>query len=89
MKFIRNKKVINSLLHNFDDEEANNINSLNEKSLSKELKNIIQKNNVSNNINGVKGSGSVLKRKPINTLVLLRDHKVEVLAGVKNGLSSK
>lgn len=67
MKFIRNKKVINSLLHNFDDKEANNINSLNEKSLSKELKNIIKNN--SNNI--VKGSGSGLKLKPIDTSKLL------------------
>jgi hypothetical protein len=72
-KQYKQKKFINSLLHNFDDEEANNINSLNEKSLSKELKNILLNNKKNNITNNIKGSGSVLKRKPINTLVLINN----------------
>lgn len=59
-------KYIESLLNNFNDDEANKINNINELSLSKELKNIIKNN--SNNI--VSGSG--LKLKPINTSKLLK-----------------
>lgn len=68
MKFLKkNNRIINSLLKNFDDSDADRINTNNEKILSKELKNIIKKNNKDNNITG---SGSVLKRKPIDTTKL-------------------
>lgn len=60
-------RVIETLLDNYNEPEADKINQLNEKSLSKELKNIIKNN--SNNI--VKGSGSGLKLKPIDTSKLL------------------
>jgi hypothetical protein len=60
-------KFIETLLDNYNEPEADKINQLNEKSLSKELKNIIKNN--SNNI--VKGSGSGLKLKPIDTSKLL------------------
>lgn len=51
------------------DPEANIINNHNENILTKELKTLIklQKNNISNNI---RGSG--LKKKPIDTSVLLK-----------------
>jgi len=62
----KNMKFIESLLTNYNEPEADKINQLNEKSLSKELKNIIK-----NNSNNIKGSGSSLKRKPIDTSKLL------------------
>ena len=71
-----NFKKISKLLNNFDDSEANKINSLNEKSLSKELKNIIKNKNNNNNIN-TSGSGSVLKRKPIDTSILISNAKAK------------
>jgi hypothetical protein len=74
MKYIRNKKYINSLLKNFDDSDADKINLNNEKVLSKELKNIIKNN--SNNI--VKGSGTNLKLKPIDTSKLLKGNTNEL-----------
>jgi hypothetical protein len=63
-------KFIETLLNNYNEPEADKINQLNEKSLSKELKNIIKNN--SNNIS--KSSGSGLKRKPIDTSKLLSGH---------------
>ena len=60
-------EFIESLLTTYNEPEADKINRLNEKSLSKELKNIIKNN--SNNI--VKSSGSGLKLKPIDTSKLL------------------
>lgn len=60
-------KFIETLLNNYNEPEADKINKLNEKSLSKELKKLIKNN--SNNI--VKSSGGGLKLKPINTNKLL------------------
>lgn len=62
----KNFKFIETLLNNYNEPEEDKINQLNEKSLSKELKNIIK-----NNSNNIKGLGSGLKLKPINTSKLL------------------
>jgi len=67
LKKSKNNTLIESILNNYDEPEADKINQLNEKSLSKELKKLIKNN--SNNI--VKSSGSGLKLKPIDTSKLL------------------
>lgn len=71
MKY-KKRLAIEKILNNFDDSEANKINESNEKILSKELKNIIKNNNINTNINkSSKTSGGGLKRRPINTSVLI------------------
>lgn len=68
-KLKKNTKFIESLLNDYNEnsaEDADKINKYNEKVLSKELKNIIKNNN-----HNIKGSGSVLKKKPIDTSKLL------------------
>lgn len=65
----KNFKFIETLLNNYNEPEEDKINQLNEKSLSKELKNIIKNN--SNNISNKKSSGGGFKLKPIDTSKLI------------------